>query len=289
MARRAIVSLAAAALALAQTLGDNTAASQADVTRDGPPELLVSRQLLEAQHLSVGEVVSISADPKGDQPQPFRIAGVYEPLPDPMRLGALRHEVRLHLPDLVSLTSSADSVDAINVALPDPATAAAFAREVAPRLPGMMVRSTSAPDEAQRAATFIVLDRFHLAIAIVTVIGSSVFLLALTLMLVDERRETVGILRLIGFRRRRILLYMLAEGVVLAGTGAITGVVLAALLQGGVNRFFQWRYDTALLFVRVTPGVVARSIAMSVPLGVLASIASSWTLLRHEAISLSRR
>ena len=34
------------------------------------------------------------------------------------------------------------------------------------------------------------------------------------LMLVDERRDDVGILRLIGFRRRRILLYVLAEGLV---------------------------------------------------------------------------
>ena len=36
------------------------------------------------------------------------------------------------------------------------------------------------------------------------------------LMLVDERRDVVGILRLIGYRRRRILLYVLAEGLVLA-------------------------------------------------------------------------
>jgi ABC-type lipoprotein release transport system permease subunit len=109
------------------------------------------------------------------------------------------------------------------------------------------------------------------------------------LMMVDERRETVGVLRLIGFRRARILLYVCAEGLVLTAAGAAFGILLAAAFQGGINRFFQWRYDTALVFVRITPAIAARSIAMAVPLGVLAALASSWSLLRREVFSLTRR
>ena len=45
---------------------------------------------------------------------------------------------------------------------------------------------------------FAVLERFHLAVAIVTVLGSTAFLLALMVMRAEERRETVGIIRLIG-------------------------------------------------------------------------------------------
>jgi len=54
----------------------------------------------------------------------------------------------------------------------------------------------------------------------VTVIASSIFLLALMMMLVDERRSTVGILRLIGYRRRRILMYVFVEGLIIAAAGA---------------------------------------------------------------------
>jgi putative ABC transport system permease protein len=268
-------------------------AAQSAVDSDELPSILVSRQLLESQHLSVGDVVSLSTEPTGARSRQFRIAGEYEPMPDPMRLGAVRHEVRLHLPDLVSMTAdpadplAVESVDAINVALERPDTEAAFAQAAAPRIPGNIARSI-AGDE-QRAAPFVVLERFHLAIAIVTVVASSIFLLALMLMLVDERRETVGILRLIGFRRRRILLFVFAEGVVLAAAGAIVGVVLSAVFQGGINRFFQWRYDTALVFVHVTPAIALRSIAMAVPLGVVAAVASSWALLRREVFSLTRR
>src|SRR3954453_6350315 len=73
------------------------------------PAILVSRQLLAAQQLHVGDVVALSADPDGSQPRAFRIAGEYEPTPDPMRLGAVRHEVRLHLPDLIDLQSNASN------------------------------------------------------------------------------------------------------------------------------------------------------------------------------------
>jgi putative ABC transport system permease protein len=135
----------------------------------------------------------------------------------------------------------------------------------------------------------VVLERFHLAIAIVTVLASSVFLLALMLMLVDERRATVGILRLIGVRRRRIVLHVLTEGLVIAAAGAIFGVVLSMVLEGGINRFFQWRYDTALVFVRITPGIALQSVLIAVPLGVLATVTSSWTLLRGNVFGLTRR
>ena len=122
-----------------------------------------------------------------------------------------------------------------------------------------------------------------------TVVASSIFLLALMVMLVDERRETVAILRLIGLRRRRIVLQVLAEGLFIALAGAAFGVVLAVALEGGFNRFFQWRYDTALVFVRVTPAIASRAVAVSVPLGILASLAASWDLLRRGALSLARR
>jgi putative ABC transport system permease protein len=136
---------------------------------------------------------------------------------------------------------------------------------------------------------FVVLDRFHFAIAIVTVVASTVFLLALMLMLVDERRGTVGILRLIGLRKSRILLQVFAEGLLIAVAGAAFGILFAAAFEGAVNAFFQWRYDTALVFVRITPQIALRCVLLAVPLGVLASVISSWSLLRSNVLELARR
>jgi putative ABC transport system permease protein len=257
------------------------------------PEVLVSRQLLAAERLAVGDEILLSGDPAGENPRRFKIAGVFEPMADPNRLGIVPLEVRLHLPDLVALTPDpadphpGESVQAINVKLKDPAEASAFARDLAARVPWLTVRETARPDDSE--VTFVVLDRFHLAIAVVTVVASSIFLLALMVMMVDERRQTVAILRLIGLRRGRVFLQVLIEGVAIAVAGALFGVVLAVALEGAFNRFFQFRYDTALVFVRVTPAIAARAVSVAVPLGILASLSASWGLLRGGALSLARR
>jgi putative ABC transport system permease protein len=257
------------------------------------PGVLISRQLAEAFDISAGAVVRLSPDALGGNARAFRVAGLYEPAPDPMRLNAAKHEVRLHLPDLLAMTAdpadplAAGTVDAINIKLANPDEAWAFARDVMSRFPG--IRARLALGALREPDTFVVLERFHQAIAIVTIVASTMFLLALSVMLVDERRETVGILRLIGFTTKRILMQVLVEGLVIAAAGALFGLGLALASEGLINRYFQWRYDTALVFVRITPAVALRSAAIAVPLGALASIAASWVLLRRSVLSLARR
>lgn len=259
------------------------------------PTLLISRQLAEARGLDVGDTVRLSANPAGGGAgaREFRVVGIYEPTPDPARINAAKHEARLHLPDLLSLTAAPDdvlageNVDAISVGVKPGVDAAAYARELSGRVPG--VSAVPVQELTSRAGLFVVLERFHLAIALVTIVASTVFLLALTVMLVDERRETVGVLRLIGLTSRRILVQVFVEGLIIAGLGALFGIVLALASQGIINRYFQWRYDTALVFVRITPDVAWQSLVIAVPLGVVGSVLASWALLRRGALTLVRR
>jgi len=261
--------------------------------QEPPRDVLVSRQLASEHGLTVGSLVRLATDAAGTGAQQFRIAGIYEPTPDPARLGAVPREVRLHLPDLLDLTRTSGTlagteyVGAINVALVDPADAAAFSRDVNARMPGVVAQPSS--EAAGSAGPFRVLERFHLAIAVVTIVAATVFLLALTIMLVDERRETVGILRLIGLPARRVLVQVLIEGVIVASAGAAFGLVLALLSEGLINAFFQWRYDTALVFVRITRDVALTSTAIAVPLGASATVVASWALLRRSGLRLARR
>jgi putative ABC transport system permease protein len=262
---------------------------------DQPAAVLITRQLAAAEGLNVGDTVRLARTPDGRSARAFRVAGVYEPVPDPMRLATRRLEARLHLPDLISLLSdpsdplSEESVTAINVALKDPSDRDAFVRDVSAQIPIPQLTARSARGGEDTAALFVVLDRFHFAIAVVTMVASTMFLLALMVMLVEERRESVGILRLIGLRKSRILLQVFAEGLLIAVGGAIVGILFAGALQGAVNAFFQWRYDTALVFVRITPPIALRCVLLAVPLGVLASVVSSWTLLRSNVLDLARR
>jgi putative ABC transport system permease protein len=269
------------------------AAATAASAQERPNDILISRQLAAERGLAIGSIVQLATDAAGTGARQFRVAGIYEPTPDPARLGTVPREVRMHLPDLLDFTRTrgmpigTEYIADINVALVDPADAAAFSRDVNARMPGVIARPAS--EAAGSAGPFRVLERFHLAIAVVTIVAATVFLLALTIMLVDERRETVGILRLIGLPARRVLVQVLIEGAMVAGAGAIFGLLLALLSEHLINVFFQWRYDTALVFVRITRDVALTSAAIAVPLGASATVIASWALLRRSGLRLARR
>ena len=257
------------------------------------PSILVARQLATLEGIDVGDEVELTSGEPGGDTRRFRVTGTYEPTADPMQLGVASRGIRMHLTDLLALTRDAttpagtENVDGITVALHDPEDTRAFVNDVNSRVVGAFALF---PGQAAGAGdTFVVLERFHMAIATVTVIAATVFLVALTVMLVDERRATVGVLRLIGFPSRRILVQVLIEGVVLAGTGALFGLVLAVASEDLINWFFQWRYDTALIFVHVTPTVALTCVAIAVPLGAAATAAASWGLLRSGGLRLTRR
>jgi putative ABC transport system permease protein len=257
-----------------------------------PPAILVSRQLAARARLAVGDVVTLAVDAGGTRGRQFRVTGIYEPTPDPMRFTADRLEARLHLPDVIDITAdpadpaSREAVSAINLELAEDAKANLFASDLMTRAPGIVVRPTA------RSATddpFVVLDRFHVAISAVTMVAGTAFLLALMVIRAEERRETVGILRLVGISRRTLLASVAIEGLVVAAIGAAFGILLAYASEGLVNRVFQARYDTALVFVRVTPSIAMRAIVVAAPLGILAGIGASWTLLRREVLSIFHR
>ena len=81
---------------------------------------------------------------------------------------------------------------------------------------------------------------------------------------------------------------VLLEGLLIAGSGGLFGLALAVVSEGLINRFFQWRYDTALIFVRVTPDVAVLCLSIAVPLGAVATVAASWALLRRSGLRLAR-
>src|SRR4029078_10658704 len=90
--------------------------------------------------------VSARPAPWGDgtASREFRIAGIYEPTPDPQRLGQVPREVRMHLPDLLQLTrpqdalAGAEPVEGVNIPLKKPADARAFSKSVQAPLPGVL-------------------------------------------------------------------------------------------------------------------------------------------------------
>ncbi len=274
-------------------VGPRTDAANVSPQAGHEPQILLSRQLMADAGVRVGDRVTLATDASGTRAATFLVVGPYEPVPDPRKFSSRRLEARVHLPDLIALAAdpdepeSGDRVGAINLSLKDPEESSAVASAIARRVPGATAAATDRP--GGRDDPFVVLEHFHWAIAVVTVTGSTAFLLALMIMRAEERREIIGTLRLIGVSSRSILAEVLLEGLLIALAGAIFGVVVAVGAEGAVNRFFQWRYDTTLVFVHVTFVIAIEAVAFAVPLGVAAGLAASWTLLGRGVVSLVGR
>ena len=78
----------------------------------------------------------------------------------------------------------------------------------------------------ETSRTFQVVSRFQRAIGVITIVASSVFLLCIMLLKVDERRRDVAALRLMGISARSIVRSIVIEAALVAVLGSVLGVAL---------------------------------------------------------------
>jgi len=248
------------------------------------PAVAVERRLAEELALRVGDTVRL-----GTAPDSMRalatVAAVYEPRPDPAEITREERHVRMHLPDLAVLLGAPDRVDRFGVGVVpgvpvDSAVAAlernAFGYQAYP----------SATIASESSQTFLVVSRFHRAIAVITIVASAVFLLCIMLLKVEERRLDAAIMRFVGIRRRTIFGALLLEAALVAVVGSILGTALAFLAGAATNAYYRRFFDTALTFSLITPGIVLFSVVLSLALGLAAGAAAAWRLVHTRPMVL---
>jgi putative ABC transport system permease protein len=135
---------------------------------------------------------------------------------------------------------------------------------------------------AQSSETFVVISNFHKAISFLSILAGSAFLAAIVLLQVQELQKSLGVLRVLGFSRRRIYLSVVGETVVLANVGAILGVALALLVSRGVNLYYRHYFDTDLVFSAVTGAHVALAFGIASVVGLLVGSLATVYLFRLQ-------
>ena len=248
------------------------------------PAVAVERRLAEELALRVGDTIRL-----GTAPDSMRalatVAAVYEPRPDPAEITREERHVRMHLPDLAALLGAPDRVDRFGVGVVpgvpvDSAVAAlernAFGYQAYP----------SAAIASESSQTFLVVSRFHRAIAVITIVASAVFLLCIMLLKVEERRLDAAVMRFVGVRRRTIFGALLLEAALVAVVGSILGTALAFLAGAATNAYYRRFFDTALTFSLITPGIVLFSVVLSLALGLAAGAAAAWRLVHTRPMVL---
>ncbi len=247
-------------------------------------DVAVERALADRLGLRVGDTVRLGTAPDSLN-RIAVVAAVYEPRPDPAEISRQALHVRLHLPDLAAILGAPDRVDRFGVGLepgvsPESATAALNANAFG-------FRAYASRDIASESSqTFLVVSRFHRAIAVITIVASAVFLLCIMLLKVEERRLDAAVMRFVGVRRRTIFGALLLEAALVAVLGSAVGTGLALLAGAATNAYYQRFFDTALIFSLVTPRILLFSVALSLLLGLLAGAAAAWRLVRTRPMVL---
>jgi putative ABC transport system permease protein len=246
--------------------------------------LAVEYQLARELGISLGDTVSLG--PAVDSLTRLAvIVAIYEPKPDPAEVAKRDRHIRLHLADLAALLGAPDRVDRFGIGLgrgTSPDSAAADLNRLAF---GYRVHSSSAI-ASESSQTFLVVSRFHRAIAIITIVASAVFLLCIMLLKVEERRLDAAVMRFVGVRRRTIFGALLLEAALIALFGSVAGAGMAYLASVATNVYYRNFFDTQLTFSLITPDIVLFGVTLSLVLGIAAGSLAAWRLVRTRPLVL---
>jgi putative ABC transport system permease protein len=244
----------------------------------------VERRLASELGISIGDTITLG--PAVDSlTRVGVIVAIYEPKPDPAEVAKRDRHIRLHLADLAALLGAPDRVDRFGVGLrrgTSPDIAAADLNRLAF---GYRAHSSSVI-ASESSQTFLVVSRFHRAIAIISIVASAVFLLCIMLLKVEERRLDAAVMRFVGVRRRTIFGALLLEAALVALLGSITGAALAYVASAATNAYYRKFFDTQLTFSLITPDIVLFGVTLSLILGMAAGSLAAWRLVRTRPLVL---
>jgi putative ABC transport system permease protein len=241
-------------------------------------------------HLKVGDTVAISSRAGASVADSERliVGAIVKRGADPSEVARGDLRVRMHLDQLQQVAGYGDRVDRFAIAT----TPSADVERAIDRINHVAFgfkayRSRDIAVETSR--TFQVVSRFHRAIGVITIVASSVFLLCIMVLKVEERRRDIAALRLMGISRSSVVRSIIIESALVAVLGSVLGVALGWATSLFVNWHYQALYRTPLEFSTVTPPVVVFAVSLSLLLGIGAGLLASVRLARTPPLELFGR
>ena len=206
--------------------GEFVDARQGRIPPDWRSGALVGDGLASDLGVGVGDSVTVDGDT-------YRVVAVLEP--DNPRSGLLNTDDAVLLP---REQVAPDQATRVFVKTDTPEAAFDTAAELRSALNGRDQRyqvwdAESAIEQIQSQLSTI--NTFLLGIGGVSLLVASVSILNVMLMSTIERREEIGVLRAVGYRRLDIVRLMLVEAALLGVVGALAGVTLSVLLGMAIN------------------------------------------------------
>lgn len=222
-------------------------------------EIIVGRFAANALKQGVGDTVRIAG-------RSYTLVGIYENGSAYEDAGAA-----ISLADAQSAFRKPRQVSFIGVRVTDPARAGEIAQDLERRFPQVTVARVS--EFTDRMNDIKSVQAIVDALTILTMAVGGIVMTNVMLMSVFERTQEIGVLRALGWRRRRILRMVLVESFGLSLLGAVVGIAVGtglaylATLEPTMGMFLMPAY---------TPELFAQVVALALVLGALGGVYPAW-------------
>ena len=230
--------------------------------------LLLGKSAAEALSKQVGETIRITGSS-------YRIVGIYETgdaLEDGGAVLDLKEaQVLLGKPRIVSL---------YYIRLNGPELEERFREKVERFWPDLLLSTTD--DFGNQQLLTDVLDGFMWAIAGMAILIGGVGMMNAQLMSVTERTREIGLLRAVGWRRRRVMGLILGESVLVSLLGAVAGLVLSWLILLSISEWAQ------VFGLSVNPSLIIQAAIVALFLGMAGGLYPAWRASRLMPIEAIR-
>jgi hypothetical protein len=178
--------------------------------------------MAEAMNKTVGETIDVAG-------HRYRIVGIFESGIGWEELGGV-----VSLREAQAFAGRSRKVTLYLVRVKDPAQASAVVDEINRDIAG--VHAALAGEFADTMPDMENANQFMGALSFMTILVGGVGVLNTMLMAVHERTREIGVLRAVGWPRKRVLGMIMKESVLLALLGGATGIVFALGLVWSLNR-----------------------------------------------------
>ena len=243
-------------------------------TLSGKKQILLGRLAAKNFNKSVGQTFKINE-------VSYRVVGIYETGVAMEDGGAV-----MPLADAQSAFDKRDQVSYFNVNVKDPRRLDEIKKEIEARVD--KVAASRSGEASQQTETLDMYRSFGWFLGIFAILVGGLGMMNTMLMSVLERTREIGVLRALGWRRRRIVGLILGESLVLALAGGLLGIALGV----GLTALTSLSPSVAsLLEGAFTPAIFVQAIVVSTLLGVAGGVYPAWRAsllepmeaMRHES------
>jgi ABC-type lipoprotein release transport system permease subunit len=230
-------------------------------------QMLLGRMMANALNKTIGDTIEVGGSR-------FKVVGIYES-------GAAWEEMGgvITLRDAQSFMGRPRKVTMYMVKVDDPSQAPEIVERINTELPD--AHASLSGEFVEQMPDMQAMDAMMAAISFLAIAVGGIGVLNTMLMSVLERTREIGVLRALGWRRRRILGMIINESLLLGLLGGLVGILVAFVLTYLLNQIPMFG---SILSAQWDTVIFARALMVALLLGVLGGLYPAYRATRLQPV-----